>query len=188
MKNFYTAKELQKISDEDLLKLTSFDGAGETYFYSDIQIIQEFSGQEDGEFCFKLGNGEEIFTKNAELINDIKVGKARYDLLSKSLETINEEKEANANFREEIRQTIRDEMGYVHQEIQTNRTNFDLGIQSNGKKINEALTSMEVMIEKSAKSWDNKMDTLKKVDTKKFDTMMKQMETLTVAFSQLLED
>jgi len=183
LKNFYTAKELSKLSDKELIDLTSFEGAGETYFYSDIQIVQEI----DGEFCFKTGSGEEIYTKNAELIDEIKLGKARYDLLEKSLNRVNDEKDSNKAFQEEMRQMIREELTHIHQQVETNRTNFDLGIQNNGKKINEALTNMETMIEKAATSWDNKMDTLNKVDTQKFDAMMKQMETITKAFSELLK-
>jgi hypothetical protein len=183
MKNFYTAKELGKLSDEDLIKLTSFAGAGETYFYSDIQIVQETNG----EFCFKLGNGEEIYTKNVELIEEIKLGKARYDLMAKSLENVNHEKTQNESFRDEMRELIRDEMTYIHGEVQTNRTNFDMGIQSNGKTINEALTNMEMMMEKAAKSWDNKMKTLDTVNTDKFEKMMKKMEKITDSFSELLK-
>ena len=184
MKNFYTAVELGKLSDEELIKLTSFEGAGETFFYSNIQVV----GEDNGEFCFKLKNGEEIFTKNANLIREIKHGKARYDLLAKSLENMNTEKDSHKSFQNEMKQMLRDELQHINKQVETNRTNFDLGIQSNGKKINEALTSMETMIEKAATSWDNKIDTLKKVDTRRLDKMMLQMETITKAFGQLLED
>jgi len=182
LKNFYTATELSKLSPEELMEISSFKGGDETFFYRDITSIRE----EDGEFCIVI-NGEEIFAKDAELIERIKVGKARYDLLEQSIKKSNEEAEANESFRNEIRSMISTEMENIHSQVQTNRTNFDLGISANEKILNDKLSKMEEMIEKAARSWDNKMDTLNKVDTKKFDAMMTQMETITKAFGELLK-
>lgn len=194
LKNFYSVKELSKLSSEEILELSSFDGQGTTYYYSEIEKI---TNESDEEYSIKFRDGEEIFTKNAELIEEIRIGKARFDLITKSLEHVQKEEDEHTEFYEKVKSDILEEMQNVHTQVQTNRTNFDTAIKQNRDVLDNAISGiqndieksikvMESKISKSSEALDKKVKKLNDVDTEKFSELMKQMETITQAFNTLM--
>jgi len=177
MKMFYTVKELQALSGEEILELSSFKGEGTTYYYSEIEKI---NNESDEEYSIVFRGGEEIFTKNKELIKEIRINKARFDLMTKSLEQVQKEKDTHKEFYDNVKSDISEEMQNVHKTIQTNRTNFDIMIKNVQKTLEEKITS-------SANKMDAKVKELNSIDIDKFNTLMQKVDLITEAFSELLE-
>ena len=184
MKNFYTAKELGNLTPEELEQITSFRGEDTNYYYSEISKISE----EGDEFCIVFNDGEEIYTKNIELIGKIKNGKARYDLIAKTLERQNIEQDEHRAFYEQVQSDIAEQMQEMHQQVNIQKQNFELMVESIQKKTNNDIAKLGNTVASTLESWNKRIDSLNSVDTKKFDKMMSQMEKITSAFSTLLED
>ena len=175
---FYTVKELQQLSGEEILELSSFEGEGTTYYYSEIEKI---NNESDGEYSITFRGGEEIFTKNPELIKEIRINKARFDLITKSLEQVQKEKDDYIEFYENVKSDIQEEMQNVHRNIRTNRTNFDIMIKNVQKTLEEKITS-------STNKMDVKVKELNAIDIDKFNTLIQKVNLITEAFSELLEE
>ena len=177
MKMFYTVKELQELSGEEILELSSFEGEGTTYYYSEIEKI---NSESDEEYSITFRGGEEIFTRNPKLIKKIRINKARFDLMAKSLEQVQKEKDDHKEFYENIKSDISEEMQNVHNIIQTNRTNFNIMIKNVQKTLEEKIAS-------STNKMDTKVKELNAIDIDKFNTLMQKVDLITEAFSELLE-
>jgi len=177
-KMFYTVKELQQLSSEEIIELTSFNNGGEAvFYYSEIERIND---DIDGEYIIIFKSGEAFFTENLDIIKTIKFNKARFDLLTKSLEQVQKEKDDHIEFYDTIKSDISDEMLRVHNTIQINRKNFDIMIKSLQKTLEEKITN-------SINKMDYHVKELNAVDIDKFNTLMKKIELITEAFSELLE-
>ena len=99
-KMFYTKEELSKISKDELTQLTTF-GPNNEFFYSELVSIENVSkGTEEFKFVFR--DGEVIFTQEVKTFNDVKTGKMRYDLITKSAENAEQEIKIKDEFYHEI--------------------------------------------------------------------------------------
>lgn len=185
MKMFYTAKELSEVSEEELSELVSFEGAGTTYYYSNLDKV--FT-EDDEEFCIRFKDSTEIFTKDLEVFNRVRMGKSRFDLLTKSLEQNNQDKEAHGDFYKKVSEDIKTEMANVHSQIDTNRKNFDNIVKYNKEKLNESMKEMEARVDITTQKMESAIKRLNDIDTEKFEKLITQVEKITEAFSELLED
>ena len=194
-KMFYTQNELKNITKEELLELTTFGGSTDTFYYVDVENVSIV----DNEMCISFKNGEKVFTDSQETFDDVKLGKARYELLAKSLEANKEQDNRenvfyaktqthfesliiDLNQRHDIQVKKLMEQNASQAESQRNTTkNLELTIESSIKK-------MEQMVETSAKNWDKKVKELDYFDTEAYEVKMKKVDNIISAFAKLLED
>ena len=184
MKMFYTQKELGKLTSEELLDLVSFDGGGTTYYYSNLEKV--FT-EDDEEYCISFKDDTEIFTKDTEVFEKVKAGKARYDLIGSMLVEKEQEDSKRDDFYSEMKGFISAELANIHAQTATNRTNFDLSVADSEKKNADMIKKIDSTLSSLAKKWDEKLkqvDDFSKVD---FDAKMDKVQKITDAFSELLE-
>ena len=184
MKNFYTVDELKKLTSKELQEITTFKGDNTDYYYSKIVKIL----RDKDEYCIIFSDNEEIYTKNHNLIEKIKNGKTRFDLITKSLEHYNNEQQEHTAFYEAVQKDITNQMQEVHNQINIQKNNFELMTKSIQQKTNDDIAKLGNTVAKTLNKWNKRIDSLNSVDTKKFEKMMKQMEIITEAFGSLLEN
>ena len=184
MKAFYTKKELEKMTEDELLSITSFSGGNNVYYYENITKLS----MTPKEFVISFKSGEEVYTQSKEVFDSIKMGKARYDVLMKSLEEVQREQEIREEFMREIKSEISSQMSEVHSQINTNRQNFENMTKYIQEQTNKDIKSLSKTVSDTMEKWNSKLDTLNSVDVDKFEKMMKQMETIADAFEILMKD
>ena len=183
MKAFYTKEELQELSPEELEKITSFEGGDTTYYYEDIQKITKG----ENEHCIIFKTGEEIYTQSDDVIQSIKANKIRYDLITKTLSEVQREQEIRNEFYNQIQGYIAQQMQEIHSQINVQKTNFEIMTKAIQKQTNDDIAKLGNTVSSTLDNWNKRIDSLNSVDTEKFQKMMKQMETITDAFSELLK-
>jgi len=212
MKNFYTQGELKKLSNEELMELTTFGGDENMFYYSDLDKVQASTDSSDGtpEYSFHFTDEKVIYTKDVETFNEVKLGKARYDMLSKSLEAHKSDEEMMQNFFERVTGMVQDkvqEMTEVNQGVQSNIDKNVKNMCSNATNEIQTLAQVAVetvkgldannqavidlmnkQIEKVTKKWGSKVDELKAFDIEAYNIKMKKVEDIILAFDKLLED
>ena len=184
MKNFYTQTELAKLSPEELLELSSFEGAGNTYYYDNVDKV--FT-EDDEEFCIRFKDNDEIYTKDKAIFDKVKHGKARFDLISKSLQQAQDKENDHTAFYEQVKSDIQAEMKNVHEQVKINRNNFDTAIKQNRDVLDTAISRMESKVNAASDKLEERVSELNSVDLEKFNNLMKQIETITDAFGDLLK-
>jgi len=184
MKAFYNEAELSKISDEELIQLVSFEGAGTTYYYSNLDKV--FT-EDDEEFCIRFKDGTEIFTKDVKVFNNVKFGKSRFDLMGIMLK----DKEVAAEKLDSVYKSLINESN--------KQTNNVISIAENIKQENTAMIdSLQKQNEKLlltlagtlndvTEKWNKKLEQVDNFNSKDFKDRMKKIDQITVAFSELLE-
>lgn len=211
MKNFYTQAELKDISNEEMLELTTFGGEEKVFYYSDLDKVQsKITNDGEAEYSFHFRDDNVIFTKDIETFEEVSVGKARFDMLSKSLEAHKSDEEMMKNFYENVTMMVQNkvqEMTEVNQSTQENiRQNVQnmttnatseiqdfvqagvetvKGLDSNNQSV---IDLMNKQIEKVTKKWNGKVDELKAFDIEAYNIKMRKVEEIIKAFDKLLED
>jgi len=210
MKNFYTKEELKNISDDELLELTTFGRGDNIYYYSNLADVsfEEYSSEK--EYSFKLKDGSSIYTRDYNIYNSVITGKARFDLLTKSLEDNKSDEDKMNKFLENITSMVSDRVTNMEQRndkskdiIEDNIKNMTKNATNNiekfvdmGTKIVSGLSSnnqsvidlMTSKIEEVSTKWDGKVDELKMFDIEAYNIKMKKVEAIIKAFDKLLED
>jgi hypothetical protein len=174
MKMFYTQNELSKLTDSEILGLTSFEGGGETYFYSELKKLQK---EEDGSFSFSFSDNSVIYTKNIDVYNRVKLGKARYDMLMKSMESKKEQDEREELFLERATEMITKMVEQTGSGIKR--------IENEAKSFR---TNAEKHLKVTEEKWNNQLDSLKEFDIKAYNIKMEKVDKIIEAFDKLLEE
>jgi hypothetical protein len=88
MKFLYTYEEINELSHKEILELSTF--SNNKYFYSDIYeigTVDNFSDKDKPEYYVTFLNGNSIYTTDKSIFDAIKIGKSRWELIGKSVES-----------------------------------------------------------------------------------------------------
>lgn len=182
MKLYYSKSDLKKITEKELLELTTF-GEDNAYFYSDLDKIQK----EDGEFSFLFKDKTVIYTQSEETYKEIILGKSRFEMLSISLKE-NEDAENKANeFREEMRTVVTNQMTEVHKTLKVLNTNIVISTQDLESRVQKSVKDNDSKMDSLVREWKDKIERLEEFDTKSYNIKMVKLDKIIEAFDELLK-
>ena len=182
MKMFYTKSELKSLTGEELLELTTFGSDENSYFYSDLERIKK----EDAEYSFHFKDGTTVFTQSEETFKEVKVGKARYELIYKSLEENKENKESQDEFYKNIVSMLSKQVKELHDSNKTFALNSEIAIKANGTKLDSHIDSMSQKLDATVVRWNDKIKLLEDFNTNTYNVKMKKLDKIIDAFSEIL--
>lgn len=184
MKMFYTKNELKDMGKDELLKLTTFGGGDNAYYYADLEKLQA----NGSEYSFHFKDKTVIYTQQKETYDEVKLGKARYQLLTKTLEDNQEQDKREQVFFEEIRTMVASQVQNLSTATTNLENNADIAIKTIGEKTAGQMKAITKRLDAVAGKWDDKMDDLKVFDVDAFNVKMRKVDKIIDAFDKLLED
>lgn len=198
MKAFYTKEELKVLSKEELIELTHFEGENGLYNYGNVSR----TGEEDGVFFISYiidGITKKIYTDSEEKYVEVVAGKARYDLISSSLEDIDEVKKEREELKDYINNTINSEMAILknnrikqEKEIKNLIEQAKKETQSTIKYIESVVQNVDQRLIASIDNVDKKLsakiDSFDELDAEKIKDNLDKMDKIISSFDELMED
>lgn len=184
MKNYYTKEEIDNLTNDELVKLMTF-GPNNEFFYSEISTMIV----DDMLYIITLKDGSEIEAsidepQSAEKFNNIKLGKVRYDLISKTLNEVTEEKEMREELFKDIKEELNDMVNKVKEE---NKESIENIAMSSKIMLNNLKTMTDNLTDSATDMSDQAIDKLKSIDSDLFKDKMKKVDKIVDAFSDLLK-
>lgn len=183
MKMYYTQAELAKLSPEKILELTTFGGGESVYYYSDLDKLQSHGT----EFSFHFKDKSVIYTQQEDTYNEVKVGKARFDLLGKSIEGNKEQDEREKAFYAELMEMVGTQIQNLTNATQNFETNADIAIKTVGEQTGGQMQQITTRLNTVAERWDEQMNALNTFDVKAYNVKMTKIDKIIDAFDKLLE-
>ena len=198
-KMFYSQEDLENISKDELLSLTTF-GPNNEYFYSDLQSVDNVNG----EFIFRFkSDTEEIYTQDAETFENVKAGKMRFDIIMKSLENSNDEFKIKDEFYTDVKANVAEELISVKENLLFNSENIKSNainnitsirdevagaIQAMQKDNAEAIKKIKGDSTTAIESVAKAVEKVNNIDIEAFNIRMEKIDKIINAFDALLED
>ena len=171
----YTLQELQAMSQEDLANLTFF---GDKQEYS-LCDISHFIYPE----TVVMNSGSKIRCGTTEILEQQKMRKLRYDLMSSTLAGINHDNASRDLLRSEITASVKAEISELRSAVDTIAENAISIFTGTNSKMEDTASSLRTTISAMKQSFDRKMDS---INAEEFGPKMKKIDTIVKAFSELL--
>ena len=183
MKMYYSKSDLKNITQEELLKLTTF-GGDNSYYYADLERVQSAGD----EYSFHFKDNSVIYTQQKETFDEVKIGKARYNMLSKSLEENQDQERREQEFYVEMRSMLSKQMESIAYTNNINVTNTDSLVKSVEKETKSLIKHIKLRLDETANMWEEQIELLSAFDVDAYNIKMAKVDKIINAFSELLED
>lgn len=182
MQMFYTAQELKKLSSKELLELTTFGNDENVYYFSDLDKVVK----EGNEYSFHFKDGSTAYTQKESTFEKVKVGKARYDMITKSIEQNEEQDQREKQFYANIEKMVSAQIAYGKAAVDEERKAVsELVINLNESNV-RTISSIDLKLEETAKRWQKQIDKLKEFDLNAYNAKMKDINKIIDSFKELM--